>query len=332
MGSVVLVGAGPGDPELLTLKAVRALQSPEVVLYDDLVSSEVLDFARREAKKMLVGKTGYRPSCKQDDINSLMVQLAKEGRRVVALKGGDPMIFGRAGKRFPPAATQVSPRGGGARHFLAAGGGGPARYLAHPTATMRGGCNSSPPMPATASAPKDLDFSPRWRTGRRPPWSICPAAPCRNCGAAELRRASTQRLPPSPSSPPRGRNRWWSPRPSPASRQRWTGRWKRARRGRASSSTAMPCPKASRRCRWRPRPAPWGDLVTAPAGWWRMRPARRGPRGSAGRDELAEPRLAERRHRRVAPRKVGSSRASTISASRAACQPSRSPPPHRWRG
>ncbi|MEW6258193.1 MAG: siroheme synthase CysG [Pseudomonadota bacterium] len=99
-GSVVLVGAGPGDPELLTLKAVRALQSAEVVLYDDLVSPQVLDFARREAKKMLVGKTGYGPSCKQSDINGLMVQLALEGRRVVRLKGGDPMVFGRAGEEI----------------------------------------------------------------------------------------------------------------------------------------------------------------------------------------------------------------------------------------
>jgi uroporphyrin-III C-methyltransferase/precorrin-2 dehydrogenase/sirohydrochlorin ferrochelatase len=95
-GSVALVGAGPGDPELLTLRAVRALQSADVILFDNLVSAEVLDFARREAKKMLVGKTGYGPSCRQDDINALMVSLAKAGRRVVRLKGGDPMIFGRA--------------------------------------------------------------------------------------------------------------------------------------------------------------------------------------------------------------------------------------------
>ena len=95
-GSVALVGAGPGDPELLTLRAVRALQSADVILFDDLVSAEILDFARREAKKMLVGKSGYRPSCRQDDINALMVSLAKSGRRVVRLKGGDPMIFGRA--------------------------------------------------------------------------------------------------------------------------------------------------------------------------------------------------------------------------------------------
>lgn len=95
-GSVILVGAGPGDPELLTLRAVRALQSADVILFDDLVAPDILDFARREAKKMLVGKTGHAPSCKQDDINALMITLAKAGRRVVRLKGGDPMIFGRA--------------------------------------------------------------------------------------------------------------------------------------------------------------------------------------------------------------------------------------------
>ena len=99
-GSVTLVGAGPGDPELLTLRAVRALQSADVILFDDLVSREVLDFARREARKMLVGKTGYGPSCRQDDINALMVNLAKSGKRVVRLKGGDPLIFGRAGEEL----------------------------------------------------------------------------------------------------------------------------------------------------------------------------------------------------------------------------------------
>jgi uroporphyrin-III C-methyltransferase/precorrin-2 dehydrogenase/sirohydrochlorin ferrochelatase len=99
-GSVTLVGAGPGDPELLTLRAVRALQSADVILIDDLVSAGVLDFARREAKKMLVGKTGGGPACKQDEINELMVSLARKGKRVVRLKGGDPMIFGRAGEEL----------------------------------------------------------------------------------------------------------------------------------------------------------------------------------------------------------------------------------------
>jgi uroporphyrin-III C-methyltransferase/precorrin-2 dehydrogenase/sirohydrochlorin ferrochelatase len=104
-GSVVLVGAGPGDPELLTLRAVRALQSADVILFDDLVAPDILDFARREAKKMLVGKTGHAPSCKQDDINALMISLAKAGRRVVRLKGGDPMIFGRADEEISACRT-----------------------------------------------------------------------------------------------------------------------------------------------------------------------------------------------------------------------------------
>lgn len=95
-GSVALVDAGPGDPELLTLRALRALQSADVILFDDLVSADILDFARREAKKMLVGKTGHAPSCKQDDINALMISLAKAGRRVVRLKGSNSIIFGRA--------------------------------------------------------------------------------------------------------------------------------------------------------------------------------------------------------------------------------------------
>ncbi len=108
-GSVTLVGAGPGDPELLTLRAVRALQSADVILFDDLVSRDVLDFARREAKKMLVGKTGFGPSCKQSDINTLMVGLAKQGKRVVRLKGGDPLIFGRAGEEIRACRTANIP-------------------------------------------------------------------------------------------------------------------------------------------------------------------------------------------------------------------------------
>ena len=99
-GSVVLVGAGPGDPELMTLRAVRALQSADVILIDDLVSPDVLDFARREARKMMVGKTGHGPACRQSEINELMIKLAKAGKRVVRLKGGDPMIFGRAGEEI----------------------------------------------------------------------------------------------------------------------------------------------------------------------------------------------------------------------------------------
>ncbi|MEP9348837.1 siroheme synthase CysG [Xanthobacter sp. KR7-225] len=156
-GSVVLVGAGPGDPELLTLKAVRALQSAEVVLYDDLVSPAILDFARREAKKMLVGKTGYGPSCKQDDINALMVDLAKEGRRVVRLKGGEAMIFGRAGEEIAycrAAGIEVevvpgisSPQGAASRLVTSLTHRDHARRLQFVTAHARDG-----------KLPKDLDF------------------------------------------------------------------------------------------------------------------------------------------------------------------------------
>ncbi|HVT55474.1 MAG TPA: siroheme synthase CysG [Xanthobacteraceae bacterium] len=108
-GSVILVGAGPGNPELLTLRAVRALQSADVILIDDLVAPEVLDFARREAKKMMVGKTARGPSCKQEEINALMISLAKSGKRVVRLKGGDPMIFGRAGEEIAACRTEGIP-------------------------------------------------------------------------------------------------------------------------------------------------------------------------------------------------------------------------------
>jgi uroporphyrin-III C-methyltransferase/precorrin-2 dehydrogenase/sirohydrochlorin ferrochelatase len=99
-GSVTLVGAGPGDPELLTLRAVRALQSADVILIDDLVPPAILDFARREAKKMLVGKTGHGPSCRQEEINAMMIALASRGRRVVRLKGGDPLIFSRSSEEI----------------------------------------------------------------------------------------------------------------------------------------------------------------------------------------------------------------------------------------
>lgn len=99
-GRVTLVGAGPGDAELLTLKAVRALQAADVILFDDLVSGEVLELARREAKRMLVGKRGGRISCKQEEINATMIQLARAGKHVVRLKSGDPMIFGRAGEEI----------------------------------------------------------------------------------------------------------------------------------------------------------------------------------------------------------------------------------------
>ena len=99
-GRVTLVGAGPGDAEYLTIKAVRALQAADVILFDDLVSDDVLELARREAKRILVGKRGRRESCRQEDINATMISLARQGRHVVRLKSGDPMIFGRAGEEI----------------------------------------------------------------------------------------------------------------------------------------------------------------------------------------------------------------------------------------
>ena len=94
-GRVALVGAGPGDPELLTLKALRRLQEADVILHDQLVSQEVLALAPSRTERIDVGKKGYGRACKQGDINDLMVALASAGRRVVRLKAGDPLMFGR---------------------------------------------------------------------------------------------------------------------------------------------------------------------------------------------------------------------------------------------
>lgn len=109
MGSVALVGAGPGDPELITLKAMRVLQAADVVLYDDLVAPEIVEMARREAEKIPVGKRGYRPSCKQDDIVAMLVSLAVQGKRIVRLKGGDPSVFGRANEEIAALAAAGVP-------------------------------------------------------------------------------------------------------------------------------------------------------------------------------------------------------------------------------
>ena len=109
VGSVALVGAGPGDPELLTLKAVRILQSADVVLYDDLVSPGIVEMARREAERITVGKRGHKPSCTQEEISGLLIALARDGKRVVRLKGGDPMIFGRAGEEISALAAAGIP-------------------------------------------------------------------------------------------------------------------------------------------------------------------------------------------------------------------------------
>ena len=99
-GRVTLVGAGPGDAGHLTLRAVQALQSADVILFDDLVTAEVLELARREATRIAVGKRGGRASCRQDDINALLVALAADGKHVVRLKSGDAMVFGRGGEEI----------------------------------------------------------------------------------------------------------------------------------------------------------------------------------------------------------------------------------------
>ncbi|HSZ08935.1 MAG TPA: siroheme synthase CysG [Steroidobacteraceae bacterium] len=99
-GEVTLVGAGPGDPELLTLKALRALQDADVILYDRLVPRGVLDMARRDAAQICVGKAAGSIGSTQEAINALLIEHALLGKRVVRLKGGDPFIFGRGGEEL----------------------------------------------------------------------------------------------------------------------------------------------------------------------------------------------------------------------------------------
>ncbi|MCA3238305.1 MAG: uroporphyrinogen-III C-methyltransferase [Curvibacter sp.] len=108
-GRVYLIGAGPGDPELLTLRAARLLAAADVLVYDNLVSDGVLALANPQAQRIYAGKRRNEHTLRQEQINALLVQLAREGKQVVRLKGGDPFIFGRGGEEMQKLQEQGIP-------------------------------------------------------------------------------------------------------------------------------------------------------------------------------------------------------------------------------